>query len=66
SSLKRASENDEEEKPESCLPYRYFLALLGAVGLLPVVGSRKTFAIILTYISSGSADPATQDVIFSD
>ncbi|KAK7493651.1 hypothetical protein BaRGS_00015163 [Batillaria attramentaria] len=51
---------------ENCIPHRYMLAVLGAIGLLPVVGGRKCFAMVLTHTTSRNTQHQASDLFFSD
>ena len=47
------------------IPKRYLVALLGALGLVPTIGSRKSFALILTHISATNSSIAARDIFLS-
>jgi hypothetical protein len=56
---------DEKKGPKFWILTRYLLALLGAAGLIPAVGVRKAFALVLTHISAVDG-AGTEEIIFTN
>ncbi|XP_070191353.1 vesicular glutamate transporter 2.2-like [Littorina saxatilis] len=58
-------ESGENDLKQGGFPTRYLVAIVGAVGLLPIVGSRKVFALVMTHMTSSENSSFSEELLLT-
>ena len=61
-SKKSPSFEQTDTMSQTCFPMSYRVALVGAMGLLANVGVRKSFALVMTYVTASQSTMAEEHI----